>query len=160
VGPADAKLTIIEFMDFECPYCARWAARVDSLLAEYPKQVQVVVHHFPLTNRHEYAIQAAVAAECAHQQGRYPVFQRTILTEQTLIGKKPWTAFAAASGVPDANRFEDCVALPPDSFPRIAYGMELGKRVGVRGTPTVWVNGLVQQPTMDEFRKMIAQLKE
>lgn len=67
-GPPDAVLTVIEFMDFECPFRARWAARMDTLLAEYPSKVRLATHHFPL-GIHGHAMAAAVAVECADRQG-------------------------------------------------------------------------------------------
>jgi protein-disulfide isomerase len=155
-GPPNAELTIVEFMDFECPFCAQWAARVDSLVQEYPGKVQIVVQHFPLTI-HAHATAAAVAAECADRQGKFHEFQRNLFTQRAYIGTKPWTEFAAEAAIPDLKRFERCVHLPSDSFPRIAHGIELGKRVGIRGTPTVWVNDLVRKPTLEELRNMIEQ---
>jgi len=140
-------------MDFECPFCAKWSARVDSLIEEYPTQVQLVVHHYPLSI-HANATSAAVAAECAHQQKNFREFQRIMFAQQSQLGEKPWIDFAAESAMPDLERFEHCMALPPDSFPRIAHGMELGKSSGVRGTPTVWINGLIDKPSLAELRKM------
>ncbi len=152
IGPRDAKLTIIEFMDFQCPYCARWAARVDSLEREFPGTVQVVFHHFPLTSIHQHAMQAAVAAECANRQGAFRAFQKAMFATQAEIGTKSLKAYAAESGVREIPEFVRCASLSPDSFPRIAHGLKLAAVHKMRGTPTVWVNGKVSQPTLQELR--------
>jgi protein-disulfide isomerase len=159
VGARNPKLTIIEFMDFEFPFCARWASRVDSLLDEHPHDVQLVVHHFPIQS-HANAIPAAVAIECAHEQERYLDFQRALFSDRGSLGVKPWAEYAADAGVPNIDRFRTCAGMPADSFPRIAYGVELGKRTGVRGTPTVWVNGVVRKATLDEMRRMITEVRD
>jgi protein-disulfide isomerase len=147
-------LTVVEFMDFQCPYCARWASRLDSLVAEFGDVIQVTVHHFPLP-RHPFALPAAVAAECAHEQGAFPAFKAALFEGQAELGSRPWVGFAEAAGVPDLELFEKCSGRSPESFERIVYGMELGRRVGVRGTPTVWVDGLAGQPSLFELRRRL-----
>jgi protein-disulfide isomerase len=159
LGRADAPLTIIEFMDFQCPACASWSARVDSLLEEHGDEVQVVVHHYPLSI-HPQAVAAAVAIECAYQQDRFYQLQRVLFARRRDVGVVPVSQLASEAGIPDQGRFEKCVQLPADSFPRIAYGRSLGERTGVRGTPTVWVNGVVKRPTLAEFRKLLADSRE
>jgi protein-disulfide isomerase len=94
MGPLDAPVIVMEFMDFECPFCAAWAARVDSLVQEFPDKVRVVLHHFPLTGIHPQAMQAAIAAECADRQGAFPAFQRIVFGQQSVLGIKPWIDFA------------------------------------------------------------------
>jgi protein-disulfide isomerase len=153
IGPRNAALTIIEFMDLECPYCAAWAARVDSLMDEFPGRVQLVYHHYPLPT-HARALAAAVAAECAERQSAFEAFQRVIFAEQKLLGALDWLDVAVRSGVRNLDAFCVCIAMPADSFPRIRYGVELGKRSGVRGTPTVWVNGIVHRPALQELRRL------
>jgi protein-disulfide isomerase len=157
MGPLDAPVIVMEFMDFECPFCAAWAARVDSLVQEFPDKVRVVLHHFPLTGIHPQAMQAAIAAECADRQGAFPAFQRIVFGQQSVLGIKPWIDFAAEANVMDIAGYAHCLSSPADSFPRIAHGIRLARMTGVRGTPTVWVNGLVARPTLDEFRAMLVK---
>jgi protein-disulfide isomerase len=149
-------LTVVEFMDFQCPYCARWAARLDSLGAEFGDAVQVTLDHFPLP-RHPHALPAAIAAECAHEQGAFPELKRALFAGQAGFGSRPWGSFAEEAGVPDLELFAECSARSPDSFERIGHGMELGRRVGVRGTPTVWINGVSGQPSLAEARRRIEE---
>jgi protein-disulfide isomerase len=154
-GTDNPVLTLVQFMDYQCPYCASWAARVDSLLAEAPDKVQVAFHHFPLTSIHPHAVAAAVVSECAHRQDRFVEMSRALFSRQKEIGERPWTEFAQDAGVPDVATFEACTLLPSDSFPRIAYGSDVGQKTGVMGTPTVWVNGSVLKPTLAEFRALL-----
>jgi protein-disulfide isomerase len=141
MGPDDPLMTIVEFMDFECSFCADFVGTTDSLLAEYPEDVAVIFYHFPLGN-HRFAIPSAIAVECAHKQSAFAEMYRNVFAKRDSIGIKPWTSFAGEAGVADLNAFESCRALPPDSFPRIAAGLAFGERNGVRGTPSVFVNGV------------------
>jgi hypothetical protein len=146
MGPATAAIVITEFFDFQCPYCAALVPRVDSLSAEFPGQIAIVVHHFPLSS-HPFAHAAAIAAECAHRQGRFEPFYRALLSDQRSLGQRPWRDYARTTGVSDLEAFDECITMPPDSFPRIAYGRRLGERTGVRGTPALWMNGRVMGRT-------------
>lgn len=155
IGPADAPVTIVEFMDLQCPACAQWALRVDSLVTEFPDQVQVVMHHFPISELHPHALPAAVAAECANRQDRFAAFARTVFSRQVLLGTMSWRDFARDAGVPDLDAFDSCADLPPDSFPRIAYGLDLALATGARGTPTVWINGELRKPSLEQLRQLV-----
>jgi protein-disulfide isomerase len=98
VGPAGAPLEIIELMDFQCPYCRGLSARLDSLEAELPGSARVSFHHWPLPN-HPYAVPAAIAAECAYQQGAFTGIQKALFAKQDSIGVRSWTAYAEDAGV-------------------------------------------------------------
>jgi protein-disulfide isomerase len=140
LGQSGARVTVTEFMDFQCPFCAGFVARADSLVAKFPNDVAVVVHHFPL-GIHPHAALAAIAAECAGRQGRFELAYRALFKDQKSIGTRPWREYATEARVGNLAAFDRCMKLPEDSFPRIAYGREIGKRNGVRGTPTIWING-------------------
>jgi protein-disulfide isomerase len=158
MGPDDAPVKIIEFMDFQCPPCAAWAKGVELVWQENPGLVQVTMHHFPIVSRHPYAMEAAVAAECADMQGSFRDFSKALFSQQMLIGVKPWREFAVEVGVEDLAAFETCVSFPSDSFPRISYGLELARSTGAQGTPTVWVNGTLGRPTLEQFRELTENL--
>jgi protein-disulfide isomerase len=158
MGPMEAPVVVVAFMDFQCPYCARLATRLDSLSQEYPGKIQVAMHHFPLTS-HTLALPAAIAAECAERQGRFGDFVRAVFRRQAELneGVVDWSSVASEAGVPQLRIFEECAQMPVDSFPRIAYGQELGARTGVAGTPTVWVNGYreMSPPTLQRLRVLV-----
>jgi protein-disulfide isomerase len=159
IGPADAAIQIVELMDFQCPFCARWSATLDSLEAELPGAVRVTFHHWPLTTIHNHALAAAIAGECAHEQGAFTEMRKALFALQDSLGVRNWAAFAEDAGVTDVEAFKTCIQQPAEAFPRIQYGIDLAKRVGATGTPTVWVNGQVKRPTLDELRKLAEDAK-
>jgi protein-disulfide isomerase len=155
-GPADAPIKIIEFTDLQCPACARWSPTLDSLLIEYPATVQVSTHHFPIAAIHPFAMAAAVAAECADRQNSFRAFASIVYANQALMGVKSWHQFARDGGIPDVDAFEKCASQGPDAFPRIAYGLALAEKIGVRGTPSIWLNGVMvnPRPTLEQLRDL------
>lgn len=140
LGPSDADIVITEFMDFTCPFCKEWATVVDSLRNAYPNKLAVAVHHFPLDNR-KMARPAAIAAECAAEQGRFEQMYEKLYEHQEELGDEIWGTLAEEAGIEDISAFEECVQKPADSFPRIDEGRTIGEQHGVRATPTVWING-------------------
>jgi protein-disulfide isomerase len=133
-------MVVAVFLDFTCPHCRHLVSLLDSLSSEFPGEVAVEFHHFPLRGR-DLAVPSAIAAECAHRQGRFSGTYHTLFSKMDSIGSKDWTSLAADAGVSDLAAFEACIQSPPDSFPRIAAGRVLGESIGVKGTPSVWVNG-------------------
>jgi len=141
-GRRDAPVVVTEFVDFQCPYCRASRAARDSTIAGIGDDVAFVHHHFPLPH-HEHAVRAAITAECAESIGAFDQVAGAMLMQQDSLGLKPWTAFLEHATEDDARMFAECVERPVDSFPRIARGVEIGELHGVRGTPTIWVNGRV-----------------
>lgn len=142
-GSADAKLTIIEFSDFQCPYCSRAATIIDSLEDKYIKtgKIKVVYRDFPLSF-HPNAEVAAEAAECANEQGKF----REMYTK-IFAGQADWSGqtdpqaifkgYATDIGI-DAAKWETCY----DSLKfktEIAGDFADGQKVGVSGTPTFFI---------------------
>lgn len=162
LGPADAAVTIVEWGDYQCPACRRWASVLDSIRADYPEQVAVVYRHWPL-NQHAGAYPAARAAECAAAQGRFEPFHH-LLYKETTWGWNPQVAFgdlAARSEVPDLSMFAACIASPSpsESVERdIAAVLELGGM----GTPTLLVNNVhyTTSPEPGELKRLINELLE
>ena len=103
---------------------------------------------------------AAVAAECAHQQGRFLELQRVIFARQRELSGVSWHDLGRQASIRDLEQFARCVQLPSDSVPRIAYGLLLGEKSGVRGTPTVWVNGAAGQRSLEQLRQTVLTAKK
>jgi protein-disulfide isomerase len=145
----------MEFMDIECPFCRRLAFATDSLRAEFPADVAVVIQHFPLSN-HGSAQGAALAIECAAAQTGFERLYALLFAQQDSLGIKQWKTFASEAGVEDIDEFERCIN-EHETLPRIEYGLALGQRIGVRGTPTVVINGwkLARPPSLDDLRKSV-----
>lgn len=154
LGPPDARVTIVEFGDFECPYCRRFAGYVDSLRS-LGASVKVVYKHFPLPN-HRFAVAAATASECSGEQGQFDSMHAALYAHPESIGVAPWWWFANAAGVRDSVRFNACIrsSAPSESLRRDSIA---GDRLDVRGTPTL----LIQQwrfdglPPFDTLRSYV-----
>jgi len=150
VGDSAARVKIIEFSDLECPVCRRFQQTVRVVQAKYPKDVAVVFVHFPLP-MHRFARPAARAGECAGNQ--FAAFVNLVYRKQDSLGLKPWTSYATEAGIRDTVPFAACVHAT-DPVPRIESGVALGLRMGIRGTPTIIVNGWRLQATPSEEELM------
>lgn len=137
-GPDDAKVTIVEFSDFECPYCANAVPVIKEILARYPSQVRFVYRHFPLQDIHSSAFQAAEAAECAAEQGKFWEMHDKLFANQTVFGMENLRQYAAEISL-DLAQFSAC---RESGRARAAIEQDLadGQRYGVNGTPTFFVN--------------------
>lgn len=154
-GPKGAPVTMVEFSDFQCPFCAVLAARLDSLREEHPQEVAVLYRHAPLSI-HEHAVAAAVASECAAEQGRFWEFHDALFQEQDSIGRAPWRAYATAAGVPRLPEFERCLQRA-GGHPALQADTLAAAELDVTGTPTLLINQhhMVGAPTMDTLRAYV-----
>jgi protein-disulfide isomerase len=139
IGSTAAPIEIVEFADFECPFCRRFSAAVSELERERPGEVAVVFIHYPI-QKHRFARPAARAAECANAQGDFSAFQQLLFSKQDSFGLKPWTSFAREAGLSDTTRFRRCTE-DTSVVPRVEDGLVLGRKLAVTGTPTVIING-------------------
>lgn len=140
LGPENAPVTIVEFSDFQCPYCAVLARRIDSMQLATPGLIAVVFRHFPLADIHASALAAAIAAECAAIQKRFGPFQLMLYEHQDSIGVLPWAEFARRARVADTVGFNRCLSEPAATS-RVAEDQAAGARLGVQATPTLLING-------------------
>jgi protein-disulfide isomerase len=155
LGPADAPITIVEFSDYQCPFCYRWHAQTyEALLAAYPDKIRFVFRNFPLSF-HQNAFPAAEAALCAGDQDAYWDFHGVLFDNQpslnnqagTVLEQEVYNQYASDLGL-DVSAFEECMTsrkyqqfilddmayaagLPSDSTGEAAVG----------GTPTFFING-------------------
>lgn len=146
-GPADAKIVIVEYSDFQCPACRAALPGLKQLLELYGKDIRVVFKHFPLERPHPHARPAAAASECAGRQGKFWEFHDGLFDSQAGWGghdqradPKPSFRALAKSLKLDPASFEACLADPaPDKA--VAEDMTEGDRRWVQSTPTFFVNG-------------------
>lgn len=155
LGPVDAPVRLIEFADFECPFCAKMHQDLKSLRQRYPAQVALAFIHFPLP-MHRFAESAARAAEWAGKQGRFEQMQDRLFEQQSAFGLKPWPEFATQAGVLDMAAFEACLA-DAAPLPRIVHGRNLGEQLNIPGTPAILINGwqLARPPAAEELDEMV-----
>lgn len=141
VGPAGAAVKLVEFADYQCPYCASFHTTLKAIQKQYPRDVAVTFMHHPLL-MHSHAEAAARAAECAAEQDRFSAMHDYMFENQDALGKAPWTELARAAGVADASQFDECMTSSPVVDARIQAHKDLGNTTfGVRATPTLIING-------------------
>jgi len=155
IGPNDAPITIIEFSDYQCPYCRRWHQQVyEPLLAAYPGKIRLVYRHLPLTSIHPDAFPAAEAAMCAGEQNAYWQYHEKLFSSEVL-GDEVYKQYAQELGL-DMTVFETCIA---DHKYRqaIQADSDFAVNLGVRSTPTFFVNGLaiVGAQPLEVFKQVI-----
>lgn len=139
-GPADAPITLVEFSDFQCPFCARAVPVIKALQERYPTQLRVVYKHLPLESIHPRARAAAEASVCAEEQGKFWPFHDRLFENRT-FSDADLLEDAKAVGL-DLAKFDAC--LKSDSHrARIEANMAEANAVGIQGTPAFVLNGLL-----------------
>jgi protein-disulfide isomerase len=146
VGPADARVTVVEFADLECPTCAEMQKFIETqLIPKYGDKVRVVFKEFPLVTIHDWSLQAAIANECAYQMNpaSYVRYRSIIFESQGMINaanvRQLLLDFGQRVGL---NQLKLSVCLDSkSSLPRIEADMQEGRKLGVMSTPTLFING-------------------
>lgn len=140
VGPADAPITIVEFADFECPFCRQWQEQVyPSLIAAYPGKIRFVYRDFPLTQIHPNSFPAAEAAQCANEQNAFWPFHDKLYSSDSLSGDI-YKQYAQELGL-DMTRFNDCVTTRKYQQ-YVQSNSDFIRNLGGNSTPTFFINGL------------------
>ena len=159
LGPKNAPVTIVEFSDFQCPYCSRAFQTVKEVEAQYRGKVKVAFKNDPLPF-HANAKPAAEAAMAANEQGKFWPYHDKLFTHQTELDRAHLEQYAQELGL-DMKRFK--AALDSNKFEsQINADMAEGRRLGVNGTPSFFINGvrLVGAVPIEQFKTVIdAQLK-
>jgi len=153
-GPADAKVTIVEFSDFQCPFCSRVVPTVDKIMKDYPKQVRLFFRHNPLPF-HDKASLAAEAAVAAEAQGKFWEMHDKMFGNQQALDRAGLEKDAQEIGL-DMNKFK--AALDSHSGKaRVDADLAAGKQIGVQGTPNFYIDGRNVQGAQpyEEFKKVI-----
>ena len=153
-GPVDARITIVEYADFECPFCSQTSKTVLEVQKKYPKDVRVVFRHFPLSF-HANAMPAAIATRCADQQGKFWEMHDKMFEQSKHLSTAVIESSAKEIGL-DGEKFTACMN---DDSQREAVEseMEEGSAFGVEGTPAFFVNGIPlggAQP-FDAFEELV-----
>jgi protein-disulfide isomerase len=139
LGPRDAPVTIVEYGDYECPFCGRAHPEVKRLLAMAGDRMRYAYRHFPLTQIHPHALQAAEAAEAAGAQGRFWEMHDMLFANQDALELPDLLTYAETIGL-DMEAFERDLA-EHRFLERVRSDFMGGVRSGVNGTPTFFVNG-------------------
>jgi protein-disulfide isomerase len=157
-GAEKPLLTLVEFSDLQCPYCAQSAPILDSLARAYPNEVKVVFKHFPLSF-HPQAKAAAAAAIAAGKQGKFFEFRYKVAPHFRDLKDSTYLGVAKEIGL-NMEQFKKEMALGPDANRILDEDMQLGRKIGVEGTPTIFVNGrLASDRSYEYFEHMIQQAR-
>jgi len=154
-GPKDAKVEIVEFSDFQCPFCHELQAVLDQVLKAFPKEVRLVFKQYPL-NIHQYARQAAVASMAAHAQGKFWQLHDKMFQNFNLITEENITRWAREVGL-NMTEFEKAMQSGVLET-QVQKDMTDGATAGVLGTPTLFVNGKrIHDRSFEGFKKAILE---
>ncbi len=155
LGPDDAPITVVEFSDYQCPFCRRFHDETyQALLDAYPGQIRFVYRNLPLTSIHPSAMPAAVASLCANDQNMYWEYHEKLFSSETL-DEVTYIQYATDLGL-DVDKFTACLSDGShDEF--IAEDMAFALDLGVQSTPTFFVNGLaiVGAQPLSSFQQLI-----
>ncbi|ARJ07611.1 hypothetical protein B5808_19710 (plasmid) [Cnuibacter physcomitrellae] len=155
----DAKVTLVEFLDFECEVCGAFYPYVEQLREQYAGQITFVTRYFPIPS-HQNSMNAAVAVEAAAQQGMFEEMYQKMFQNQKAWGERQdsqaalFRTYAEALGL-DMAAYDAAVA-DPQTQQRVQQDFDDGVALGVEGTPTFFLNG--QKMTIDSFDDFTAQI--
>lgn len=138
-GGQNAKVTIVEFSDYQCPYCARAKSTVEEIMNTYGNKVRFVYRDFPLPG-HQFAQKAAEASECADEQGKFWEYHDLIFENQQSLSVDALKSYAKELSL-NENQFNSC--LDSGKYTQeVKSDLKDGANYGVEGTPTFFINGI------------------
>ena len=156
-GPKDAPVTIVEYTDFQCPWCKRSQDSVKATEQAYGDKIKLVDRMFPLTSIHPHAMPSAEAAFCAKEQGKYWEYRDKLFTSSPQLEDADFKRFAGELGLKE-KKFDKCLA-DHKYAPDIQADIADGAKFGVQGTPAFFVDGVqtsfpqLQDTVKDELSK-------
>jgi len=153
-GPASAPITIVEFSDYQCPFCARVNPTLEQVRKTYGDQVKIVFKDFPLPN-HPQAPKASEAGHCANEQGKYWELHDLMFANQRALNVPDLKQYASGLGL-DMGKFNQCLDSGKHAS-LVASGLAQGERMGVNSTPTLYINGrvLIGAQPFEAFKQII-----
>jgi protein-disulfide isomerase len=138
-GPAGARVTLVEYADFECPSCGAAYGVLEAVRRAFGDNLRLVFRHFPLRDSHPHALDAARAAEAAAEQGQFWPMHDRLFQRQDALEPDDLARYARKLEL-DVVRWARVMALP-STEERVLADLASGRRSGVRGTPTLFING-------------------
>lgn len=160
--PADPEVQLVEFLDFQCPACAAAAQAIGDIKAQYGDRVEIVVRHFPLTEIHPHAVDAALAFEAAAAQGAAVEMYDALYSTQQQWSSGAGSQAAAFRGLAEQLGLDmaeyDRVVADPATLEVVALGRQDAAGLGLQGTPSFFLDGeLIQVQTLDEIVTLVEQ---
>jgi protein-disulfide isomerase len=154
LGPSDAPVTIVEFSDFQCPYCEMAVEPIKKLIAKHPGKIRFIYRYFPLTGIHADAFQSAVASECAALQGKFWEFHDLLFDNQDSLNSESLQGYAQELGL-DKESFAVCINSETVAE-AVRQDMADGEKYQVTGTPTFFLNNRMVM-SVAELEALVAQ---
>jgi predicted DsbA family dithiol-disulfide isomerase len=154
-GPADAPITIVEFSDYQCPFCRRVEPTVHEVLKRNEGKVRFVFRHFPLDRIHPQARGASEAAACADEQGKFWEYHAELFAENAQLDRPGLDAVAQKTGL-DATAFKTCMDERKTQA-LVQKDVDAGSAAGVSGTPAFFINGIPLRGALpaEDFQRVI-----
>ncbi len=141
IGAQKPSVTIIEFLDYGCPFCQKSFEPVRELVTQHNTDVRLVIRDFPVDSLHTGATRAATAARCANEQGRFWAYHdKLFLLKQSEFQDTELFRIAKEVGL-DEGLFQSCLDNG-DALGRVKADVDAGAKAGVEGTPTFFMNGI------------------
>ncbi len=157
-GPENARLTIVEFSDFECPYCAQYSQILGVLTSEYPNDLAVVYRHFPLPT-HAGSVSAARASEAAANQGKFWEYHDELFANQPNFAQSDLEQYAQIVGL-NTDQFKIDYASS-DVINRVQEDADYGRVLNIRGTPTFYAiyDGKVETVNLQQYSDLETKIR-
>ncbi len=151
----DCAITVVEYSEFQCPFCSRVIPDIKRVLADYKGKIRWIVRDFPLSF-HDRARPAAIAAKCAAAQGKYWQMYTALFDSQRNLADAELKSYADKIGL-DKAKYDKCVAAPAVVEAKIDQNLQSGVQLGVSGTPAFFINGRRLSGAMPyaEFKRII-----
>jgi protein-disulfide isomerase len=140
LGKKDAPVTLVEFSDFQCPFCNRFAPTLKQVKNKYGDKVHIVYRQYPIPSLHPFAFKAAEASLCANDQGKFWELHDAMFSDQTKLSVADLKKRAVSLGM-DAKKFNACLDTGHYTE-QVQKDMAEGAKIGITGTPAVFVNGI------------------
>lgn len=140
LGKENAPVTLVEFSDFQCPFCTRFAPTLRQVNQKYGDQVRIVYRQYPIPSIHPFAFKASEASLCANDQGKFWELHDVMFANQSKLSVTDIKQHAGALGM-DRKKFDTCLDTGR-YVEQVQRDMAEGTRVGITGTPAVFINGV------------------
>lgn len=160
IGQKDAQIVIIEFADFQCPYCSKESHVIKKVLDRYKGLIRLEYRHFPLFSIHPRAVSSAIAAECAHLQGKFWDYHDELYLYQQSLSDKDLLKHARSVGL-DTGIFWECFTSKK-TLGQVNKDYQEGIKLGVESTPAFYVGGQIIEGAFEfeHWQELIQNLTE
>ena len=158
LGKNSAPVTLVEFSDFQCPYCQAVAPTLKEVTQKFGDQVKIVYRQYPIPSLHPFALKAAEASLCANEQGKFWELHDAMFQDQKKLAVSDLKQTARRLGV-DGKKFDNCLDTGRYTE-QVQNDMKEGARVGVNGTPAMFINGRYVEGGTVPFSVLEALIKK